>query len=94
MPLVFIGRFFVALSNGLSCLATDPVAFPEAVFGEGIVPILVDDIECTGSEDSLLNCTYDSSTFDCTHSDDAGVACLAARELCFWNSNCLCSMHA
>ena len=41
--------------------------------------ILLDDLVCTGVEDSLLNCTRipagDIGVTDCTHSEDAGVRC-------------------
>ena len=85
----------MAICNGLSSLTADPVPFPEAVFGEGTVPILFDDIQCTGEEDSLLECTYDFTTADCSHSDDAGVACLDQGEQSFVddNASCLHSKH-
>ena len=41
--------------------------------------ILLDDLVCTGDEESLLNCTRipagDVGVSDCTHSEDAGVRC-------------------
>ena len=56
-------------------LATDAIAFANAKFGAGIGSVYLDDVQCSGSETSLLNCTYDSNTGDCTHSSDAGVRC-------------------
>ena len=46
-------------------------------YGEGNGSILLDDLVCTGSEDSLLDCvdTGDIRSNDCDHSEDAGVRC-------------------
>lgn len=46
-------------------------------FGVGSGRINMDDVECTGDEDNLLNCTY-SSEHNCLHFEDAGVECLNA----------------
>ncbi len=40
----------------------------------GIGPILLDDLSCTGNEDSLFDCQH-STTHDCVHSEDVGVVC-------------------
>ena len=53
----------------------DATAFSNAYFGQGILPILLDDVSCLGSESQLLDCSYDSNTADCSHSEDAGVSC-------------------
>ncbi|XP_019849150.1 PREDICTED: deleted in malignant brain tumors 1 protein-like, partial [Amphimedon queenslandica] len=45
-----------------------------AYFGAGTGPINMDNVQCTGNEGFLVNCTY-SSTHDCGHSEDAGVTC-------------------
>ena len=41
--------------------------------------LLLDDLVCTGDENSLLNCIRipagDIGVSDCTHSEDAGVRC-------------------
>ena len=37
-------------------------------------PIILDDIRCSGSEENILNCSYDSVS-NCDHSEDAGVIC-------------------
>ena len=46
-------------------------------YGEGSGSILLDDLVCTGSEDSLLDCIDISEigSHDCDHSEDAGVRC-------------------
>ena len=52
------------------------VAFRSAAFGPGTGPILLDNVDCSGSEDSLINCSH-SSFVRCSsgHSEDAGVRC-------------------
>ena len=44
-------------------------------FGRGESrPIIFDDVRCGGSEENILNCSYDSVS-NCDHSEDAGVIC-------------------
>ena len=46
------------------------------------VPIWLDEVECVGTETSIVNCLHSNWTVhDCHHSDDAGVAC---------TSECMC----
>ena len=54
---------------------TDVSARLFAAFGQGTGPIHLDDLQCVGNEDALINCTYDSNTADCSHFEDAGVVC-------------------
>ena len=48
--------------------------FGNAVYGEGLGPILLNNIDCLGHEDSLFDCQR-SSKHNCVHSDDIGVVC-------------------
>ena len=50
-------------------------AFTSAYFGQGTGSIWIDDAQCTGSENRLIDCTHDTSTVDCGHSEDAGIRC-------------------
>jgi hypothetical protein len=56
--------------------------FHGGMYGQGVGPINLDDVACSGSEASLLSCTYDSHTADCTHAQDAGVRCHSCKSLC------------
>ena len=47
-----------------------------AHFGRGSGPIWMDEVQCTGDEDRLIDCTYDS-TPNCLHNEDAGAVCMA-----------------
>ena len=47
-----------------------------ARFGGGLGPILLDNVECVGTEASLNDCPKnDIGQHDCGHSEDAGVVC-------------------
>ena len=54
---------------------TGAVARISAYFGQGTVPILLDNVGCRGTESRLIDCTYSSHTLDCNHREDAGVTC-------------------
>ena len=45
-------------------------------FGGGSGSIVLDNVQCRGSEASLSNCHARSWHIYCDHSDDAGVRCL------------------
>ena len=51
------------------------IAHTGPYFGQGTIPILLDNVACTGTESRLTSCSYDSHTLDCSHRDDAGVTC-------------------
>ena len=39
-------------------------------------PIHLDNVQCTGSEENITQCSYVTSTaINCDHSEDAGVIC-------------------
>ena len=49
------------------------VAFTDAHFGQSAGNVLIGGVGCTGTETSLLDCSYTSGL--CQHTDDAGVRC-------------------
>ncbi len=55
---------------------TDAKPYSGAYFGEGIGPIHFELPQCVGKEGSLTSCDYETEVA-CTHSEDAGVVCLA-----------------
>ena len=56
------------------CVPTGGTARSSAYFGQGTGSILLDDVQCVGTELFLTNCTH-SSTHNCGHYEDAGVTC-------------------
>ena len=57
-------------------ISTGAVPFSAAHFGAGTGPIYLDNVECSGSESRLIDCSH-SSFVSCHggHSEDAGVRC-------------------
>ena len=51
-------------------------SYQEAYFGTGIGDILLDELQCTGDENSILDCPHNGvGNNDCSHGEDAGVVC-------------------
>ena len=50
------------------------VSYIKASFGQGVGPIQLDDVQCIGNENRLLDCPH-RTTNNCGHSEDAGVGC-------------------
>ena len=73
-------------------------AYPQtdAYYGRGSGPIWLDDLQCTGTESSLLQCPHDGigvAAYYCDHYDDVGVQCLdvgKAIEWQYFDANSLC----
>ena len=57
---------------------SDAKAISSAYYGAGSGLIHLDDVQCTGDEEDLFNCTY-TQDHDCSHTEDAGVDCLEAN---------------
>ena len=50
------------------------VALRYAHYGQGIGPIHLDNVHCSGSESSIFDCPYSSGIY-CSHYEDASVQC-------------------
>ena len=59
------------------------VAVYQAAFGQGADPVLLRNVECTGTESSLLSCNPVETLRYCPHSQDAGVICPSCKP-CIW----------
>ena len=46
-------------------------------FGQGVGPVLLRDVACSGAEYRLLECGNTDLGSTCSHSEDAGVICQA-----------------
>ena len=62
-------------------ICIDASAYSNAYFGQGIIPILMTYVGCSGTESRLVDCSYSSSTGGCSHSEDAGVQCQYRNKL-------------
>lgn len=58
-------------------LYSDAVGLHGAQFGEGSLPIVMNNVGCQGRETQLAGCRYSgaSSVRSCTHDEDASVRC-------------------
>ena len=60
--------------------STDAIAVAHAGFGQGTGPIFLDNVQCTGTEDRLVDCPYDQNAVNCSNFTDASVHCQITRK--------------
>ena len=52
-------------------------------FGGGSGPVLLDNVDCSGDENLLLECNHNGiGIINCRHHEDAGVLCLSGIYHC------------
>ena len=55
----------------------------KAKYGQGIGPVWLNNVQCTGGESSLFSCPHSGwgNVGSCTHGNDAGVKCLQTGDV-------------
>lgn len=57
---------------------------PEAHFGEGTGPIVMDNVRCIGTETNIAQCSHKEwAVHDCNHREDVGIMCYRGTEVMF-----------
>lgn len=78
MPIEFTKTHLTDSSNNLGLAVKGSSAVGRAYFGQGDGPVFLSEVQCLGTEASLLQCPFGSfvDKHDCSHLEDAGVICL------------------
>ena len=75
VSLQMVSNAFIFKFIDLICLVLiGALANSNAQFGQGTGNVHLDNVQCNGSESSLLACSY-ASVDNCVHAQDAGVQC-------------------
>ena len=61
----------------MSALYIGAVVYANSRFGQGTGAIILSNVQCSGTELALINCTHSGiGVHSCDHNQDAGVSCL------------------
>ena len=72
----FISAGTFTIGSNIPAYIIETIALGRTNFTEGGGRIWLDNVQCTGTERTLINCTASSSGVNsCTHAQDAGVSC-------------------
>ena len=71
-----IASFFVLITILILFIGTE--YFGQANYGEGTGRIWLNNVQCTGSERTLMDCASNKVN-SCTHAQDSGVRCQTGR---------------
>ena len=72
--------------NNLTILFFLGLSFSSASFGQGSIAILMDYVNCSGSEGGLWDCLHFTHSYGCTHSNDVGVRCQPGKSCDLFNT--------
>ena len=60
------------------------LSYSASLFGDGEGPIWLDNVDCSGSEDSILDCHHNGfGVHNCRHTEDIGIICGGCHKYTF-----------
>ena len=77
----FLGKVCHIYKYIIKIIFVGSIAYSSAYFGQGSGPIVMDNLDCTGNEEAITDCSYDPDVSDCSHFEDAGVVCDAGPSI-------------
>jgi len=78
------------ISVSVCCTVAGATVYSFAFFGPGTGPILLDNVQCSGTETRLVNCPSNGvGSHNCDHSEDASVRCQCKHNII--DTNCECN---
>ena len=73
-------RLTLKIDYNVPSSSSGAVGFSGATFGRGRGHIFMDEVNCTGSESTLVDCPFSGwNVNNCGHSEDASVICQTGR---------------